>query len=101
MDLYCTRQLYLLFCRATLYSFACSMVRIFVNDGKPGTNRFSIGVKNHHIKQGVIGLPDGIGALGTMPVDEFVPVAKSRRPVLRKRHHCGTQMTHNPVNATI
>jgi hypothetical protein len=36
-----------------------------------------------------------------MPIDEFVPVAKRRRSVLRKRHYGGTQTTYNPVNAPI
>src|SRR5229473_6420319 len=49
----------------------------------------------------MIGLPEGIGAFGTMPVEEFVPVAKSRRSVLRQRHHGRIHMTHNPVNAPI
>src|SRR2546426_8717734 len=49
----------------------------------------------------MIGLPDGIGAFGTMPVDEFIPVAKSRRSVLRKRHHGRMHITNNPVNTTI
>jgi len=76
--------------------------RIIVNhDGKPRPHRFSIGVENQHIEQRVIGLPDGIGAFGTMAVDEFVSVTKSRRSVLRQRDHCRTQMPHNPVNAAI
>ena len=49
----------------------------------------------------MIGLPDGIGAFGTMPVEEFIPITKSRRAVLRKRHHGRMQMTNNPVHTTI
>src|SRR5712691_10146999 len=49
----------------------------------------------------MIGLPDGIGAFGTMPVDEFIPVAKSRRSVLRKRHYGRMQITNNSVHTTL
>jgi|RhiMetdeSRZDD1v2_1073273.scaffolds.fasta_scaffold54768_7 hypothetical protein len=47
----------------------------------------------------MLGLPEGIGACGTMPVEACVPVAHSRRSVLRKRHHGRMHMTHNPVHA--
>jgi hypothetical protein len=43
----------------------------------------TIGIEHPHIKQGVISLPDGIGAFGTMAVDELVAIAKRRRAVLR------------------
>ena len=55
---------------------------ILPNKGQPGTHRCAIGVEHQDSEQGMIGLPDGIGACGTMPGAAFVPVAKRRRPVL-------------------
>jgi hypothetical protein len=49
----------------------------------------------------MISLPEGIGAFGTVSVEEFVAITKSRETVLRKRHHGWIHMTNNPVHATI
>jgi pimeloyl-ACP methyl ester carboxylesterase len=51
--------------------------------------------------QNPIGLPDGIGTGGTMPVDQFVAVTKSHRAVLRKCDHGRAQMPHDPVHAPV
>ena len=46
-----------------------------------------MGIENHHIQQGILSLPEGIGACGTVSVEEFVAITKSRGAVLHKRHH--------------
>jgi hypothetical protein len=49
----------------------------------------------------MIGLPDRIGGLGAVAMDQLVAVAEGRCPFMRQRHHGGIERGENRIDRAV
>ena len=71
---------------------------MIVSHGRAG---LAVRVHNQNIERRVIGLPERIRRFGAVPVNEFVAVAKGRRPFMRQGRQGGVKSAHNGMNGRI
>lgn len=45
-------------------------------------------IQNKQVEHRVVGLPDGIRSMGTMPMDYLIAIAEGCRTVMCQRYHC-------------
>ena len=84
------------------HAIACDRAGIIIlHDGQPGTGGLAVCVEDKEIELGVIRLPDRIGALSAVPVDQLVAVTIGGWTLMDEAQHGWIKRSHHPAHCRV